>query len=399
MRRFSSIVAIALSTLLLVSICSAQQASTTGASATATVTVGGTSASAKDPTVLPPYTTGYIAPAFDQEDENAPLRGYYEVKPLEGVSNAMVRAESAAGTTIPLWTYNIRSTRDGNPYLGVMVGAKPALNSSTTIPTQIVPVIININGVVFDPTSTTCSSAGSAVTLTQQSPIFKPFNFVFGGTPVGNTQYTDAFQRANFWVQLTTPINYHTLLGLTTLGAITVNVPVGLGFIHGSGCGALGIMNGGWWDGYVKGTLIPLLRTQGVNPTTFPIFLFNNVVLYNGTPNNCCILGYHGAFGNPTQTYSTTDFDLTGLFGSTQDTATMAHEVAEWMDDPLGNNPTPSWGHTGQVSGCQDNLEVGDPLSGHNIPNVIMPNGYTYHLQELAFFWWFYGAPSMGVNG
>jgi ABC-type antimicrobial peptide transport system permease subunit len=147
MRRFSSIVAIALSTLLLVSICSAQQASTTGASATATVTVGGTSASAKDPTVLPPYTTGYIAPAFDQEDENAPLRGYYEVKPLEGVSNAMVRAESAAGTTIPLWTYNIRSTRDGNPYLGVMVGAKPALNSSTTIPTQIVPVIINLVGV------------------------------------------------------------------------------------------------------------------------------------------------------------------------------------------------------------------------------------------------------------
>jgi hypothetical protein len=28
-----------------------------------------------------------------------------------------------------------------------------------------------------------------------------------------------------------------------------------------------------------------------------------------------------------------------------------------------------------------------------------MPNGFTYHLQELAFFSWFYGAPSIAVNG
>jgi hypothetical protein len=28
-----------------------------------------------------------------------------------------------------------------------------------------------------------------------------------------------------------------------------------------------------------------------------------------------------------------------------------------------------------------------------------MSNGYTYSLQELAFFSWFFGAPSIGVNG
>ncbi len=75
-----------------------------------------------------------------------------------------------------------------------------------------------------------------------------------------------------------------------------------------------------------------------------------------------------------------------------------AHEVGEWMDDPFGNNPTPAWGHTGQVSGCQNNLEVGDPLSANNIPPVKGANGFTYHLQELAFFSWFYGAPSIAVN-
>ena len=42
---------------------------------------------------------------------------------------------------------------------------------------------------------------------------------------------------------------------------------------------------------------------------------------------------------------------------------------------------------------------MGDPLSGTLAPPIRMPNGSTYHLQELAFFSWFYGAPSVGVNG
>jgi hypothetical protein len=79
------------------------------------------------------------------------------------------------------------------------------------------------------------------------------------------------------------------------------------------------------------------------------------------------------------------DFETSGLFGpATRDTAVMAHEVGKWMDDPLGTNPTPAWGHVGQVGGCQSNLEIGDPLSGIDIPTVTMPNGFTYHLQELA---------------
>jgi hypothetical protein len=118
------------------------------------------------------------------------------------------------------------------------------------------------------------------------------------------------------------------------------------------------------------------------------------------------VLGFHGAksygVSRPTQTFSPLDFDTTGLFGpSVTDTSIMAHEVGEWQDDPFGNNPTPAWGHTGQVAGCQNNLEVGDPLTGTNIAPVTMPNGFTYHLQELAFFSWFYGAhrPSESMTG
>ena len=78
----------------------------------------------------------------------------------------------------------------------------------------------------------------------------------------------------------------------------------------------------------------------------------------------------------------------------------MSHEVAEWMNDPLGNNPTPSWGNIGQVSGCQANLEVGDPLSGSNLTAYMPATKFTYHVQELAFFSWFYHQkPSLGING
>jgi hypothetical protein len=68
------------------------------------------------------------------------------------------------------------------------------------------------------------------------------------------------------------------------------------------------------------------------------------------------------------------DWDTTGDFGGTADGSVSSHEIAEWMNDPLGNNPTPAWGNSGQVSGCQRNFEVGDPLSGTQMP-AIAPSG------------------------
>ncbi len=58
-----------------------------------------------------------------------------------------------------------------------------------------------------------------------------------------------------------------------------------------------------------------------------------------------------------------------------------------------------AWGNIGQVSGCQGNLEVGDPRTGTNFP-AATANGFTYHLQELAFFsWFFHQSPSWGAGG
>jgi hypothetical protein len=197
---------------------------------------------------------------------------------------------------------------------------------------------------------------------------------------------------------------------VNTLSPIVVDIPAGTGLAiapsaFGTAC-PLGVVNINNFSHLLTNQLLPALRSKGVDPSTFPIFLMSNVVMSIGRPtdlNKCCVLGFHGAksygVSRPIQTFSPLDFDTTGLFGpSVTDTSIMAHEVGEWQDDPFGNNPAPAWGHTGQVRGCQGNLEVGDPLTGTNIPAVTMPNGFTYHLQELAFFSWFYGAPSIGVN-
>jgi hypothetical protein len=153
----------------------------------------------------------------------------------------------------------------------------------------------------------------------------------------------------------------------------------------------------------MTGTVIPALAREGLAPSSLPIF----VAYETGWPVgdvtnlfNCCVGGYHGATGIPVpaQTYAVADFDRTQLFRA-QDTSVLSHEVGEWGNDPLVRNSTAPWGHTGQVAGCQADLEVGDPLSGTFLPAVTMPNGFAYHLQELAFYSWFFGAPSVGANG
>ena len=341
-------------------------------------------------------------------------QGRYAVVPLHGTTLNEARISAAAATTIPMWDYSITSPLDGVQYSGTMVGRSPFFHGArtTNVPTVIVPVeIVMPDGGVFDPTvpDPTClpsPSGTTALALVQQSPVLQPATYTLGGTIVGTTQYSDAFQRSNFWTNVSaTGDRYHTMLSpVTTIGKITVNVTAANGMTYASGgCGQIGVMDINWWQTYVESNIIPSLRT--VNPTIMPAFVFYNVVMAQGTTSltgsSCCILGYHSAFGTPVQTYSIADFDATTLFGPASSAiSALSHEVAEWMDDPLGTNLTPAWGNIGQATACQNNLEVGDPLSGTFFPSLVMSNGVTYTPQELAFFSWFYRqSPSMGVKG
>jgi hypothetical protein len=154
----------------------------------------------------------------------------------------------------------------------------------------------------------------------------------------------------------------------------------------------------------INAALQSYISAHGLNASQFPFFVTYNAVMSEGSANNlnnCCILGYHESLGNPGQTYGIAEFegrDQT-VFTGVADVASASHEVNEWINDPNGGNPTPAWGNIGQVGGCQANFEDGDPLSGTLRPTQTMPNGYTYHLQELAYYSWFYGGTSIGAGG
>jgi hypothetical protein len=329
----------------------------------------------------------------------------YLTRPWQPSAEAVPAATAPA--TIPLWT----GTADGYTYK--MVGQSPlsALTSPTTnIPTPVIPLILTFSdGSVFDPTApdSVCSSQGTPLSLMLQSPIFNDFNYAPDGTSVGNTEYHDFFQRANFWTY-TRPAgvnpNYHLLLNGSSGTPIKITVPAANGTTVAAKCGKLGQVEVNWLNSYLATTGFAQLASNGVLPSSVPVFMLYNVAMYEGTTSTCCVLGYHSAIDNPNfanalQTYAVGDFDTTGNFGNTRDVSSFSHELGELIDDPLGNNPTPPWGNVGEVTGCQGNLEVGDPLTGTNV-SITMSNAYTYHVQELAFLSWFYDqSPSIGVNG
>jgi hypothetical protein len=339
-----------------------------------------------------------------------PVHPYYAYGALEGATSDEAVSASIAATTVPMGPYTVVSTRGGGTFQGVVVGRSPFFhgNRTTNVPTFIVPVKIHMpDGGVFDPsvTDSTCLGGKVPTTVTQNSPIFQSAPFTMNGENEGTTQYIDAFQRAEFSQLVSATGRYHLKLSpVTTLSEQTFNVPANEGgtFTIG-GCENLGIMDITTWDNFVQGTLIPFVAAHGGGTTSFPLFLLYNVGMSqfkSGAPQFCCILGYHSSFmpGGNVQTYGVGDFDSQAKFQGTADISALSHEVGEWANDPTGNNETPLWGNIGQVSGCQNNLEVGDPLSGTLFPTVAL-NSFNYHPQELAFFSWFFASPSLGSGG
>jgi hypothetical protein len=322
-----------------------------------------------------------------------------------------------AAQPLPTFTYQVTAdpSLGGGSYTGVIMGHDPTSpkNRATTIPIQIVPLIITINDTVgmntvtYDPTANDPCVGGQAdLELVQESPLFQSNPWTINGVNVGNTQYIDAFQRAQF-LSILKGSDYHLLFNPTTLPPQTLTFSGTNVSTEAPNCGTLGVLNINQFDDAVHNLMTgPLANT--VNPGTLPIFLMKSVVLSlvgsSTDPCCCCVLGYHGTFqsSNQFQLYTPFTFDTTGLFGpGALNTATLSHELGEAVNDPYGVNPTPSWGNVGQdVGACQNNFEVGDPLSGTLMPPVVGANGFSYNLQELAFIRWFFGGTApLGAGG
>ncbi|HET9921025.1 MAG TPA: hypothetical protein VFQ30_14335 [Ktedonobacteraceae bacterium] len=298
-------------------------------------------------------------------------------------------ANRFAGT--PLKTWSSSFTYSGKNYPYTMVGTNPSNGSATTtIPTIIVPLKVVFSG-------GSSLNGSQKLTLVKNSPLYQNASY-----SSGTTQYADAMQRAEFWKTVSSKAaNYHVLLGAATVTAtVTIKVPAADGFTEhaGSNNTLIGLADVNWFDGQIQAQLSKF----NIAPNNFPIFLSNNVYLYQGSSSNCCILGYHSAVSTSqgNQTYAWGSYISPGLFSAgVQDIDGLSHEVAEWMNDPYVNNTVPNWSVPSEPQyGCSSVLEVGDPLVGTAFKVKIGTT--TYHPQDIAFFSWFARqSPSIGING
>jgi len=146
-----------------------------------------------------------------QTSQKSRLTPKFDFSPIRAAARTAAPLAQPAGTpSLPIWSFSVRSSRDGNQYTGVMVGSNPFHEDShsTQIKTQIIPIIfkthtvgttVNAQGIIatapgdttFNPTVPDHACLGSRnnnpLRLFQQSPIFNPADFNYGRTGVGFT--------------------------------------------------------------------------------------------------------------------------------------------------------------------------------------------------------------------
>jgi hypothetical protein len=301
---------------------------------------------------------------------------------------------------VPIWTGHFVFNNQTFTYH--MVGTDPSAGSATSnVPLVIIPLKFHFSdGTNLSASQMVCGDVKNTKYRFKNSPLVKKATFTPGGTNVGTTQYVDAFQRANFWnfVSTTAP-NYHVLLSpVSTKPLQTINVG-GNGSTQAGPCARIGKVDINFFDNIAMN----LLTTLAIPANTLPIFLSYNT--FETIGGGCCVLGYHSTNNAGTQAYAVGAYSDPGIFNASgiRDIHALSHEIGEWMDDPLipAVNIVPAWGHVGQVGGCQNNLEVGDPVTGSAFTvNMGGLYPFTYHPEDLVFLPWFARiSPSTSVNG
>ena len=301
---------------------------------------------------------------------------------------------------VPIWTGHFVFNNQTFTYH--MVGTDPSAGSATSnIPLVIIPLKFHFSdGTNLSASQTVCGDVKNTKYRFKNSPLVKKAAFTPGGTNVGTTQYVDAFQRANFWnfVSTTAP-NYHVLLSpVSTKPLQTINVGAN-GSTQAGPCARIGKVDINFFDNVAMN----LLTTLAIPANTLPLFLSYNT--FETVGGGCCVLGYHSTNNAGTQAYAVGAYSDPGIFNASgiRDIHALSHEIGEWMDDPLipAVNIVPAWGHVGQVGGCQNNLEDGDPVTGSAF--TVTTGGlfpFTYHPEDLVFLPWFARiSPSTSVNG
>ena len=350
--------------------------------------------------------------------------------------------------TVPHWTFQFTDPTNHTTYQITMAGSDPRLNGTSQIHTVIIPLKMNFEAANQDLSSLVNQGyAGfvphiynhtfdgtTKVAQTLASPEFQSDSYPSNlGGDTG--QNGDVFMRAQF-----NKIGsaYHVrLVNDAVLPTVTLDVPSTKGIAyerpvpewrqaHGlqTNLDLTGLAESNWFSTELQS----LMGSLQISPTTVPIFLTDNVLLYTkGTPLGyqfCCTLGYHGAGipigrgagaanGQGSQgvqtfiytayvtpgTYSGFLTDYTGTRTSPRPTRglsdihALSHEVGEFMDDPFVNNAIRPWKSlTATQYPCTGVLETGDPVVGvwYGLPGNTDANaGGLWHPEDLVFAQWY----------
>ena len=314
-----------------------------------------------------------------------------------------------AGLAMPHWTSSFEAGDVEYPF--TVVGSDPSQGKTTTIPTVIIPYrLIFPDGHILD-ASTDIVDGVTPLAGVVNSPIFKAVPWSAGHTQLGVTQWGDAVMQANFWSSIRADDSqgdgYHVLLAPPVIAPVQViTVPAGFATTVLDSAGTrVGFVDEGWLTNLTDS----LTSSLGIPPQALAIHLMSAVegLDLNGGGS----LGYHfelfeGTAASPViQPYiQTAYFGATSEFAQERPdvagTGILGHEIAEWLNDPAGDNYVPAWQDPASPHVCDNPfLEVADPLEYTNPGIRVALNGRSYQFPEVAFLPWFTRGRSTSVYG
>jgi hypothetical protein len=342
---------------------------------------------------------------------------YLASSTLSASTRAAAQATPATPITIQsVPFFNGSFTFQGQTFPFSMMGRRPQAGGTTEINTSYLAISFffdefvdqNGNNIVIDATGNTKNLLNG--------PDFERFPYT-----TGNTQFSDAVQRAEFFNVMKDPNEdgaeqaWHTLLeSPRQFNPITVEVPFGSSLVFSDGTNFFAFVD----INFMNSQLNTLVQTENIRVDELPLFVTHNTVYADFFFGGCCIGGFHTAF--ETQQVGNTVFvqvldfatsldapvanDIFGDPTVLADVFAISHEISETYNDPFISNVVPRWEVPGLPTGvvaCSSLLETGDAVA--NLPNASFPvmlDGFLYHPQTEALLQWFSRqSPSSAFGG
>lgn len=279
----------------------------------------------------------------------------------------------------------------GKTFSYTVVGQAPQRGQTTRISTQLIPISLYFEGYTDEQGNPIVLDMMPRMAAVLSSPNFRNASY-----PTGYTQFADAVQRAQFF-HVMSP-EWHTLLeSPRVLKAVNIDVPRGSATLYRmrSSGAIFAVVD----EGFFISQLNTIIQFEELNVGGLSIALTPNVFLApKADIGRCCVLGFHTSFDGGesenmrmVQTFVWASWIDPGIFGGTvADVTAMSHEISEWLNDPFSTNIVPDWQFPNATTGCQNNLETGDPMSA--FPHAGYPviiDGVTYHPQNETLLQWF----------